>query len=80
MDTVLNNTTFGSLSERIGVDPRELFYQQERRDPGARLREAGWTTTENSASDLAYNYGKPLPAEAEPSMGPVQLLTATRTG
>ena len=80
MDTVMDNPTFQSLSERVGIDPRELFYNDApRQDPVERLHNDGWTTAVNTASELAHSYGRPLPATIESFMGHVQLLTATRT-
>ncbi|TWF95422.1 SAM-dependent methyltransferase [Saccharopolyspora dendranthemae] len=80
MDAVMDDPKFQSLSERIGIDPRELFYNDApRQDPAERLRNEGWTTTANTASERAQSYGRPLPAGIEPLMGQVQLLTATRT-
>ena len=68
---------FATMSERFGVDVRELFPQDgPRTDPDDRLRELGWQVTPSPAADVARDYGRPLDPEQEPVFGSVVLLEA----
>ena len=68
---------FTALSQRFGVDVRELFPDDgARTDPAELLGSSGWDVTPRSATDLAREYGRPLDAAQEPLFGAVVLLAA----
>ena len=68
---------FAALSQRFGVDVRELFPDDgARADPADLLGSFGWDVTPRSAAALARDYGRPLDAAQEPMFGAVVLLAA----
>lgn len=80
VDAIADNQGSHSISQRMGIDLRELIYDEPRTDAVERLRADGWTVDEHSASALAQAWGRPLDASEVDVYGAVRLLDASLPG
>ena len=78
VNEIADDERFASLSRRFGIDVRELFFAEPRRDAAARLEDLGWTVTSSEAGELATSYGRPLGDAMSSLHGAVRLLDARR--
>ena len=74
-----DDESVATMSQRFGIDIRELFYDEPREDPRDRLRRDGWEVTASSATDLAAGYGRPLDGSHAAVFGEVVMLEARLT-
>lgn len=79
VDDLGSQQTIATMSRRLGLDVRDLFYDEPRTDAAERLRALGWTVEESRAADLADRWGRPLDASVADAFGTVRLLDASLT-
>ena len=73
-----DDSAFASLSRRLGLDVRELFFADDRPDAEERLASLSWAVTGKSATELADAYGRALDPALGGLHGAVRLLDARR--
>jgi methyltransferase (TIGR00027 family) len=72
----MSDPAFRRIATTIGVDMSTLIYTDERADPAAWLRERGWTTDVEFASDVAKSYGRELDTLTQRLNGQSSLVVA----